>query len=95
VITLYAVFLKVSSCDKGSKFLVPLHNIPRSGYQEKKIVNNIMVLECTVVPHINQIQNESDVSGAYSSTNLPILIITVTTVIVCAKCHHMSAKCGM
>lgn len=54
-----------------------------------------MVLECTVVPRINQIQIESDVFGTYSSTNLPILIITITTVPVCAKCHYMSAKCGM
>lgn len=54
-----------------------------------------MVLECTVVPCINQIQNESDVSELYSSTNLPILIITLTIVAVCAKCHHMSAKCGV
>ena len=54
-----------------------------------------MVLECTVVPCINQIRNESDFSETYSSTNLPILIITLTIVTVCAKCHHMSAKCEM
>jgi hypothetical protein len=69
--------------------------LPECGFQEKKFINNVMVLECTVVPCINQIQNESDVSELYSSTNLPILIITLTIVAVCAKCHHMSAKCGV
>jgi hypothetical protein len=57
---------------------------------KEKFINNVKVLECIVMPHINQIQNESDVSGAYSSTNLPILIITITNVTVCAKCHHVS-----
>jgi hypothetical protein len=57
---------------------------------KKKFINNVTVLECTAVPCINQIRNESDVSGTYSSTNLPILIITITIVTVCAKCHHVS-----
>jgi len=69
--------------------------LPECGFQEKKFINNVMVLECTVVPCINQIRNESDVSETYSSINLPILIITLTIVTVCAKCHHMSAKCGV
>lgn len=62
---------------------------------KQKFINNVTVLECTAVPCINQIRNESDISEKHSSTNLPILIITLTTVTVCAKCHHMSAKCGM
>jgi hypothetical protein len=84
-------FLKVPSCVSHSEFLV--HNIPRMQFSRKKFINNVMVLDCTVVPCINQIRNESDVSETHSSTILPILIITLTTVTVCAKCH-MSAKCG-
>jgi len=59
---------------------------PECGFQGKKS-NNVKVLECTVVPCINQIQNESDVSETHSSTNLPIVIITLTIVTVCAKCQ--------